>query len=453
VNGVVCNPDVMPGQLAEACNGIDDDCNSMTDEGNPGSGGDCTANGFGECKKGKQNCQNGALVCTPASPQPETCDGLDNNCDGNTDEGNPGGGQQCTTGLMGLCSAGVTKCDGANGVICQPSVIPGMLPEACNGLDDNCNGATDEGVPQVGQPCMAPGFLGICQFGTYSCPNQAPFQLVCNHPAPGTVQETCNGQDDDCNGTIDDPGLVNNIPCSTGLQGVCAQGKTLCSGGSSQCVPNVAPGSQAEICDSVDNNCNGQVDEMNPTPACTSQNPNAQFVQTWSCVSGTCQITACQFGHADINTAPGDGCECTTDSWSNSCGVAGSLSVPLGGSVDMIGKIESANGSDWVTFNFTVNGLGQAYHPKVQLVDSAGGQYAMDVMVNCNSAAGCSTTGGGNNESGINVNVWEQSYSYTPGDGCCSDNTPRQSSVRVRIFRKNGDTPTCASYKVTATNF
>jgi hypothetical protein len=215
----------------------------------------------------------------------------------------------------------------------------------------------------------------------------------------------------------------------------------------------VAPGSQAEICDSVDNNCNGQVDEMNPTPACTSQNPNAQFVQTWSCVSGTCQITACQFGHADINTAPGDGCECTTDSWSNACGVAGSLSVPLGGSVDMIGKIESANGSDWVTFNFTVNGLGQAYHPKVQLVDSAGGQYAMDVMVNCNSAAGCSTTGGGNNESGINVNVWEQSYSYTPGDGCCSDNTPRQSSVRVRIFRKNGDTPTCASYKVTATNF
>jgi len=452
-SGVVCDPDVMPGQLAETCNAIDDDCDGMTDEGNPGSGADCTANGFGECKKGKENCVNGAIQCTPGSPSPEVCDGLDNNCDSNVDEGNPGGGVQCNTGFMGLCSTGVTKCDGANGPICQPSVAPGMLMESCNGLDDDCDGQSDEGVPQVGQPCIAMGEKGICQFGTYSCPLMAPYQLQCDHPLPGTVQETCNGKDDDCNGTIDDPGLVNNIPCSTGLPGACAAGKTQCVNGSSQCTPNVAPGSQPEICNSQDDNCDGQIDEMNPTPACTSQNPNATFVQTWACVGGTCQIAVCASGHADVNTAPGDGCECTTDSWSTSCGVASTLSVPVGGTTDMVGKIESASGSDWVVFNFTPTSLGQAYHPKVQLLDSAGGQYAMDVMVNCNNAAGCSTTGGVNNENGINVTVWEQNYGYIAGSGCCSDLTPRQTSVRVRVFRKNGDAPTCASFTVRATNF
>jgi hypothetical protein len=125
----------------------------------------------------------------------------------------------------------------------------------------------------------------------------------------------------------------------------------------------------------------------------------------------------------------------------------------MGGTVAMTGKIEAAGGSDWLTFNFTVPGVGQAYHPKISLTDSAGGQYAMDAMVNCaGGAAGCSTTGGANNESGINVTTWEQNYNaYVPGAGCCSDSTPRVSSIRIRAFRTGGQ-PTCASYTITATN-
>jgi hypothetical protein len=453
-NGVVCEPNVQPGQQPETCNALDDDCNGMADEGNPGGGVSCVANGFGVCKNGTLNCQNGQLKCTPGMAAPEVCDGLDNNCDGNTDEGNPGGGIQCTTAFMGLCASGVTQCDGVNGVTCKPNVVPGMIPESCNGIDDDCDGSVDEEIAAVGQPCTAAGFVGICQFGTYSCPSMAPFQLQCDHPNPGTVQETCNGKDDDCNGTIDDPALVNNVPCATGFPGACATGKSLCSGGSLSCTPNVAPNSQTEICNSVDDNCNGMTDEMNPTPACTSQNPNAQFVQAWACNMGTCQIMACQSGHTDINVAPGDGCECTTDSWQNNCPVASTLSVPIGGTTTMVGKIETANGSDWVTFNFTPTAVGQLYRPKIQLTDSAGGQYAMDVLVDCNgNPAQCSTSGGANNENGINVSVWEQNYNkYIPGPGCCSDLTARVTSVKVRVFRKNADTPTCASYTVTATN-
>jgi hypothetical protein len=454
VNGVVCQATLMPGQNPEVCNGFDDDCDGTANEGDPGGGGACDAPGLGECRKGTQHCLNGALQCAPASPQPEVCDGLDNNCDGNTDEGNPGGGTQCTTGLFGLCASGVTSCAGAQGVVCAPNVTPGQLPESCNGLDDNCNGQTDEAITQVGQPCTAMGYLGICQFGTKSCPSSPPYQITCDHPLPGTVQETCNGQDDDCNGTIDDPALVNNHPCNSGASGVCMQGHTLCSTGSLLCVSDVTPGSQAEICNTLDDDCNAQTDEMNPTAACSSQIPTAANVQSWSCLSGSCQITTCMVGYTNVNGATSDGCECSTDQYAKSCNVAGSVSVPSGGTVTMVGKLETATGSDWLTFNFTVSDVGQPYHPQISLTDSGGGQYAMDVMVNCTgSAAGCSTTGGTNNENGISVTTWEQNYDgYVTGGGCCTDNTPRASSVRARAYRKNGGLPTCVSYTITATN-
>ena len=87
------------------------------------------------------------------------------------------------------------------GTFCDaPTVTP--QPEVCNGIDDNCNGMIDEGtLPGVGEKCG--NGLGTCSSGTFVCTNG---QLVCN--ATGMPQaETCNGIDDNCDGVIDNGNL------------------------------------------------------------------------------------------------------------------------------------------------------------------------------------------------------------------------------------------------------
>ena len=439
----------------EICNGFDDDCNGTVDNGDPGGGGACMATGvFGVCTLGTVHCKNGALKCSPGSPQPETCNGVDDNCDSFVDEGIlPGVGMQCNTGLLGLCAIGLTTCGGAGGVSCTASVAPAQLPESCNGQDDNCDGLVDEGIAQVGMPCTAPGNVGVCQFGNYVCPTQAPFQLTCEHPLPGTTQETCNGKDDDCNGTIDDPMLVNGQPCNTGLLGVCATGVTQCAGGSQSCNPLQAP--QTELCNNKDDDCNGTTDDIpNVNVACQGQLPGAGHVQNWMCGMATCQISTCGSGYANIDGASGNGCECASDSYATSCANATTITVPIGGTATMTGVVESANGSDFAVFAFSDKPVGSAFHPKIQLTNSAGGQYAMDVLDTCATPATCNDGGNGSSS-----DVWEATYdsvapgTYQPGAGCCQDAiSPHPVNMIVRIFRKNGDAPTCVSYTITASN-
>jgi putative metal-binding protein len=438
----------------ETCNGFDDDCNGTVDDGDPGSGAACVATGvFGICTVGTIHCKNGALKCMPGSPQPETCNGLDDNCDSFVDEGIlPGVGMQCSTGLQGLCAIGLTTCGGAAGVSCTASVAPGQLPESCNGQDDNCDGLVDEGIPQVGMPCTAPGNVGVCQFGNYVCPTQGPFQLTCEHPLPGTTQEICNGKDDDCNGTIDDPMLVNGQPCNTGLLGVCAAGVTQCAAGSQSCNPIQA--AQTELCNNKDDDCNGVIDDIpNVNVACQSQLPGAGHVQNWQCGMATCQISTCGTGYANIDGASGNGCECASDSYAQTCGNASTIAVPIGGTATMTGVIESAAGSDFAIFAFSDKPVGSSFHPKIQITNSAGGQYAMTVLDSCNVPATCNDGGNGSNS-----DVWEATFdsaapgTYQPGPGCCADNTPHPINQIVRVFRKNGDAPTCVAYTITASN-
>lgn len=106
--------------------------------------------GVGLCADGFQRCSGGrwASACNGETrPQVETCNGIDDDCDTAVDNIAP---MSCYTGPagtvnVGICRAGTYRCDGTVRVCGQ--VAP--QTERCgNGMDDNCNGVTDE------MPCI-----------------------------------------------------------------------------------------------------------------------------------------------------------------------------------------------------------------------------------------------------------------------------------------------------------
>ena len=164
-------------------------------------------------------------------------------------------GPEGTLGV-GACKPGVPVCAGNNMLSCEGQVLP--EPEYCNQIDDDCDGFVDIDVqdPEVGEPC---GYaLGICRTGTLQCRYG---DIVCMSSIGPTV-EVCNGKDDDCNGLVDDIGVIDL--CYDGnIQELffspCRAGTLQCVDGEEQCMGQVM--AEAEICDGMDNNCNGIIDE------------------------------------------------------------------------------------------------------------------------------------------------------------------------------------------------
>lgn len=235
----------------EVCDGKDNNCNQLIDEADPNLNQVCDTGLLGACSAGKTQCIGAAPACVPEfMPSPEICDAIDNDCNGIVDDA-PGTGVPCTTGLPGACSAGHTACVG-NSIDCAPNSPP--IPEICDGLDNDCNDQIDEGNPEGGAGCNT-GQPGGCSAGIMQCINGG---LVCS--AVGMAgQEVCNGTDDNCDGAVDEGNPGGGAACGTGQLGVCAAGTTVCSGGKIHCNQSVPAG--AEVCnDGLDNDCNGAID-------------------------------------------------------------------------------------------------------------------------------------------------------------------------------------------------
>lgn len=248
---IVCEANVAAG--VEACNGVDDDCDGVPDDGNPGGGGACVTGSPGVCSPGTDACVGGTITCEPdASATPEVCDGLDNDCDGTSDEGNPGGGGACNTGLSGECASGTLSCTG--GVLSCDQVVFSS-PETCDGADNDCDGTSDEGNPGGGGGCNT-GLEGVCAAGTLACSGGG---LVCPPNTPASA-EICNGLDDDCDGFVDEGNPGGGGACDTGLDGPCGTGVELCFMGGLSCFQTVGP-VQEDCSNGIDDDCNGIVDD------------------------------------------------------------------------------------------------------------------------------------------------------------------------------------------------
>jgi hypothetical protein len=262
-------PAVISGDLSfsyfpEVCDGIDNNCNGQIDEDWPELGQPCTV-GIGACQRsGKLVCDTGmkGTTCSvkPGAPSPEVCDGIDNDCNGLVDENFPDLGKPCTVGIGACQQSGKMVCD-ASKTKTTCSVQPGTpTKELCDGIDNNCNGLIDEDFPDLGQTCKVG--IGACERSGKMICDTSKTKTVCS-ATPGTpTKELCDGIDNNCNGLVDEDFSDLSQPCKVGIGACERSGKMVCDTSKTKTVCSATPGQPSpELCDGIDNNCNGQVDE------------------------------------------------------------------------------------------------------------------------------------------------------------------------------------------------
>ncbi len=395
----------------EACDAVDNDCDLLVDEDFDLAN---DVNNCGACNTPCADFANATEACIPAvNPAPgdpigvcqvtcdtgytslngvpteigcpyqcpvfptvaEVCNGVDDNCDGSIDEGNPGAGVPCSDncpidpsdGLhkcRGVCVQGVTACTGLPPTSTTTSLIcvggGGSIGELCDNLDNDCDGSTDEifdlqtdefncgqcGTQcAAGDVCLAGQCDYVCAAGTRDLDGLPGNRCEYTCPVFPTTTEQCDGIDQDCDGNADNVtglggacttqqandscptpnacvgtgncGAYAISPNSGSCYGVCSSGGVLqCTGGLQACT--FSNQRADELCNNLDDNCDGRIDEgfdkQSDPENCGScgNDCTAPNAATIQCSAGVCgAIVTCSPGFADVNNNPADGCEYT----------------------------------------------------------------------------------------------------------------------------------------------
>jgi len=205
---------------------------------------------------------------SPAEPMPEL-----NECQAQSTETSEQEGACCiesascyegpdgTVGV-GACKAGVRECVSGRLSMCSESVEP--REETCGnpGSDDDCDGQVDE-LEGRGDSCTLMSGFGPCGEGRLDCV-EGMDSLSCVRAGP-TPSESCNDQDDDCDGHIDEGFDVSSDPANCGGCGQSCTSAQLCCGGSCLALSAAA-----------ESGC----------PSCSTENP---CVHAAECCGGACR--------------------------------------------------------------------------------------------------------------------------------------------------------------------
>ena len=307
-----CNdgdPAVHP-EASEVCNSVDDDCDSEVDE-NVGSAWyvDADADGYGDPRAETMLCDgasgfvDNATDCDDSDDTvwpgaAEVCDVQDNNCDGAVDEGVTrtfyvdidGDGHGLASVTLDACTVPTGYAESADDCDDGNAAVNPAAAELCNTLDDDCDGDTDEDsavdAPTWYLDADGDGF-GEASSGAPACTAAADRVAdstdcddtdAAENPA---AYELCDGDDDDCDGDIDEDSAVDAPTWYADADGDSYGNPTFTTVACAQPARYVADGTDcddgeaannpaaAELCDGEDNDCDGDSDEASATDATT----------------------------------------------------------------------------------------------------------------------------------------------------------------------------------------
>ena len=253
------------------------------------SSGACAAGCTDECSASEARCINGQReLCADTDSDDclewgaagcaadELCDAgaCIKSCNGVPCECTVGQTQTCND--VGQCTNGSRACVNGSFGECQWGIGPST--EVCDGVDNNCDGTVDNGLAQT----LCAEQDGVCQGATKTCGGTAGWQACttanfsAHHAAYEGTEATCDGLDNDCDGTVDN-GLI--APQCPEQRGVCAGAMQACDGASGwqacsagvYLAHNTAYQATETACDGLDNDCDGSVDEG--CPQCTPTTP------------------------------------------------------------------------------------------------------------------------------------------------------------------------------------
>ena len=239
------NPDINPGEV-EICNGLDDDCDGVIDDGM-----DKDRDGIGGCDE----CEDFLDLCDCDDMNVNIRPGMTEDCDDNIDH-------NCD-GVIGAPE--IDDLDGDGYGVCEecddtdPAINPGLV-ETCDNKDNDCNGLTDEGWDQDDDSFV-------------SCAGDCDDTRDTTYPK---ATELCDGLDNDCDKTVegedDDVDGHFNIDC-----------------GGDDCDDLnelIFPGALEDCEDGLDNDCNTLIDSRDSyCPELIPEYEGDELRPGWFCAS------------------------------------------------------------------------------------------------------------------------------------------------------------------------